>query len=100
MSNSISPEAEATRITGEAAANSKLLRPEQRAAYERDGFVSIQGLVDRDWLDRLRGVTADFVEQSRKLASSTPLFDLEPDHTPEHPRLRRLEYLDLEEETS
>ena len=90
MSNSISPEAEATRITGEAAANSKLLRPEQRAAYERDGFVSIQGLVDRDWLDRLRGVTADFVEQSRKLDSSTPLFDLEPDHTPEHPRLRRL----------
>jgi len=90
VSSPISADPEATRITGGTADAATVLDPQQRTAYERDGFIAIAGLVGRDWLERLRDVTAGFVEQSRKLDSSTPLFDLESDHTAEHPRLRRL----------
>ena len=80
----------ATRITGPAPDRPKVLTAEQRHAYERDGFLALPGLVDEAWLDRLRAATAGFVEQSRALTESTFLFDLEPTHTAEAPRLRRL----------
>jgi len=79
-----------TRITGPAAAGLKLLGPEQRAAYERDGYLALEGLVGQDWLERLRAVTAEFVERSRGLTQSNLVFDLEPDHSAGQPRLRRL----------
>jgi ectoine hydroxylase-related dioxygenase (phytanoyl-CoA dioxygenase family) len=67
-----------------------LLDDSQRKAYDRDGFLVLAGFVDADWLGRLRAVTAEFVEQSRALTESNRLFDLEPDHCAEAPRLRRL----------
>jgi len=60
------------------------------ARFRRDGWIARPGVVDAGWLARLRAVTDEFVEQSRALASSNPVFDLEPDHTSETPRLRRL----------
>jgi ectoine hydroxylase-related dioxygenase (phytanoyl-CoA dioxygenase family) len=81
---------DAFRITAPRPARFKVLTPEQRAAYERDGFLTVPGLVDERWLGRLRAVMAEFVEHSRTLTESNILFDLEPDHTAESPRLRRL----------
>ena len=46
------------------------LSEEQRAAYERQGWLAVPGLVDDAWLDRLRAVIAEFVEQSRALTES------------------------------
>jgi ectoine hydroxylase len=85
----IQPE-DATRITAPPPRRGKVLSPEQRSAYERDGFLAIPGLVGADWLHRLRAVTAEFVAHSRTLTESNVLFDLEPDHTADAPRLRRL----------
>jgi ectoine hydroxylase-related dioxygenase (phytanoyl-CoA dioxygenase family) len=67
-----------------------VLTLEQRAAYERDGYLAVAGLVHAGWLHRLRAVMSEFVEHSRTLTESNILFDLEPDHTAESPRLRRL----------
>jgi ectoine hydroxylase len=79
-----------TRITGPNPARLRVLGPAQRAAYERDGFLALPGFVGTDWLERLRATAASFVEKSRELRESNLIFDLEPDHTPEQPRLRRL----------
>ncbi len=38
----------------------------------------------------LRRVTDEFVEKSRGVTKSGDVFDVEPSHTPEQPRLRRL----------
>lgn len=81
---------DATRITGPMPARLRVLTPAQRAAYERDGFIAIPGLVDAEWLEKLRAVTAEFVEHSRTLTASNVLFDLESDHSAAQPRLRRL----------
>ena len=41
---------ESTRITGPLPESFKILRPEERSAYERDGFVALTGVVDKDWI--------------------------------------------------
>ena len=67
-----------------------VLEEPEAARYEQEGWLTVPGLVDGEWLERLRAVTAEFVDQSRALTASNPLFDLEPDHTAADPRLRRL----------
>ena len=79
-----------TRITCPAPERLRVLTAKQREAYERDGFISIAGLVDPVWLKRLREVTAGFVEESRTADASDRRFDLEPSHSAERPRIRRL----------
>jgi len=83
-------EPDSTRITGAIPESFKVLTADEREAYQRDGFISVSGVVDDEWLSRLREVTAEFVDKTRSMTESTPLFDLEPSHTPENPRLRRL----------
>jgi ectoine hydroxylase len=67
-----------------------VLGAEQVEQFRDQGFLAVPGLVDDEWLARLRAVTAEFVDQSRTLTESNPLFDLEPDHSADEPRLRRL----------
>jgi ectoine hydroxylase-related dioxygenase (phytanoyl-CoA dioxygenase family) len=81
---------EATRITGPLPARLRVLSDAQRAAYEHEGFLVIEGLVPGAWLERLRAVTAEFVDKSRSLVESNAVIDLEPDHSADRPRLRRL----------
>ncbi len=68
----------------------KVLGEAQREAYFRDGYLSIEDFVDKTWLDRLWEVTDAFVEESTGLEKSNEKFDLEPDHSADNPRLRRL----------
>jgi ectoine hydroxylase len=67
-----------------------VLSEAQRERYRHDGFVSVPGLVNEEWLRRLRAVTDEFVEMSRTLTESDILFDLDTGHTADEPRLRRL----------
>ena len=87
MSLSQNPDEDPTRIAL-SRGKTTVLSGEQRERYARDGFLSIEGLVGTDWLERLRTVTAEFVEKSRGLSEATPVFDLEPDHSAKQPRLR------------
>jgi phytanoyl-CoA hydroxylase len=66
------------------------LSAEQIAAYRRDGFVAVDRLLTSAEVAELQQVTDQFVEQSRAVTAHTDVFDLEPGHTPESPRLRRL----------
>ena len=72
----------------------KILTQAQRQQYFDHGYVGVPGLVGEDWLTPLRQVTNEFVEISRTLGSKVQdkdkRFDLEPDHRPEAPRIRRL----------
>jgi ectoine hydroxylase len=68
----------------------RVLDEEQRAHYREEGWLTVPALVDAAWLERLRAVTDEFVEQSRALTESNLLFDLDDGHSAEEPRLRRL----------
>ena len=67
-----------------------LLDPEHHERYRQDGYLLLPSLVDDRWLAELRAAADRFVEASREVTGSTRLIDVEPDHTPEQPRLRRL----------
>ena len=66
------------------------LSESQRAHYQEHGWLAVPGFVDEDWLDRLRAVTDEFLEQSRSLTESNMIFDLDAGHSAAEPRLRRL----------
>ncbi len=68
----------------------RILDRDQREHYFRNGYVGVPGLIGNDWLDPLCELTARYVQASREVTSSNATFDLEPDHTPDSPRLRRL----------
>ena len=67
-----------------------ILSQEQRESYLANGYLLLERVVPQEWIDRLNEVTAEFVERSRLLTRSDAIFDLEPNHTAENPRLRRL----------
>ena len=68
----------------------RVLTQAQRESYFEKGYVLVENVVPDEWIERLREVTNAFVEQSRDITESDAVWDLEPDHTPESPRLRRL----------
>ena len=52
--------------------------------------ILLERIVPDEWLERLRTATSSLVERSRAVTTSDAVFDLEPDHTPDAPRLRRV----------
>ena len=68
----------------------KVLNEEQVRKYEEQGFLGLEAFVGSEWLNKLQGVTQRMIEESRAVTETNDKFDVEPDHTPENPRLRRL----------
>lgn len=67
-----------------------VLSDEQRRFYRDNGYLQLESFVDDTWLAALRAASDEFVEQSRSITASNKVLDVEPDHTAEQPRLRRL----------
>ena len=59
-------------------------------AYDRDGYLGVADVLTRDEVAELASVTDEFVGRSGAVTEHTDVFDLEPGHTAEQPRLRRL----------
>ena len=60
------------------------------ARYNRDGYLVVPDVVSAAEINELRRVTDEFVEASRVATEHTNVFDLEPDHSADQPRLRRI----------
>ena len=67
-----------------------LISDEQRDFYATNGYLQLERFVSQEWLDELQAASQEFVELSRELAESNKVLDVEPGHTSESPRLRRL----------
>lgn len=68
----------------------RVLTREQREFYFANGYLLLERIIPEEWLARLRAATDEMVERSRAIAKSDAIFDLEPDHRPDAPRLRRV----------
>lgn len=68
----------------------KALSQEQVDAYHTYGYIAVADVLTADEVSVLQRVTDEFVERSRAVTEHTDVFDLEPDHTPNKPKLRRL----------
>ena len=67
-----------------------VISAEQQEFYAASGYLQLDSFIVGRWLADLQEASAQFIEQSRSLSKSNRSFDLEPDHSAERPRLRRL----------
>ena len=67
-----------------------VLTPEQRQSFFEDGFLAVEGLVSDEWLECLRQRSDEMIDRSRQYMESNKEYDLSPEHTPDHPYVRRL----------
>lgn len=67
-----------------------MLSKKQIKSYGDNGYLAVENVLTPEEVERLRRVTDAFVEQSRTVVENDDVFDLEPTHTIESPRLRRL----------
>lgn len=68
----------------------RVLTQEQRESYFDNGYVLLEKAIGDEWLERLHAAVDRQVELSRQQTRSGPVFDLEPGHSAEAPRLRRV----------
>ena len=67
-----------------------MLTQEQITSYSKNGFLAVENVLSEQEVADLRRVTDEFVAQSAAFTENTDIFDLEPGHTVEAPRVRRL----------
>ena len=67
-----------------------MLSQEQIAYYHETGYLAVENVLSAAEVADLRRVSDEFVAQSAAFTEHTDVFDLEPGHTPQSPRLRRL----------
>ncbi len=68
----------------------RVLTQAQRAFYFDEGYLLLPSILPAEWVARLRAATDEMVERSRKVTKSDAVWDLEPGHTADAPRLRRV----------
>jgi len=69
---------------------SKVLTRQQREFYFKNGYLILENIIPQEWVNRLRVATDEIVDRSRSMTKSDDVFDLEPGHSADSPRLRRL----------
>ena len=74
-----------------------MLTPDQHAQFARDGAIVAENSFSAEQLAALRAEFSAWVEESRahaaaygQICDGRPRFDLEDDHTPDRPSLRRV----------
>lgn len=70
----------------------KALTDKQRRQYFDSGYLLLPGFLNQQTLASLIEIADQFVEASRGCEKSNDTFDLEPTHSAETPRLRRLSF--------
>jgi ectoine hydroxylase-related dioxygenase (phytanoyl-CoA dioxygenase family) len=59
-------------------------------AYREHGYLVVPELVDPATLAEMRRVIGGFVERARAVTAHDDIYDLEPSHRPDRPRVRRI----------
>jgi hypothetical protein len=67
-----------------------VLTQRQRESYFESGYLLLERIIPTEIIERLRRVTAEKVEETRRLTKSDAVSDLEPGHNANKPKLRRL----------
>jgi ectoine hydroxylase-related dioxygenase (phytanoyl-CoA dioxygenase family) len=84
-----SPDAQ-TRMSEINQAYGVLRDPDQRAAYDRDGFIVVPDLLTEEELTEVRAVITGLIARAADVDTHTDVYDLEPGHTRMAPQVRRI----------
>lgn len=67
-----------------------MLSRQQIEQYRETGWLVVEGILDQTLLAKARGVIAEFVAGAARVSTHDDVYDLEPGHRPEAPRVRRI----------
>jgi phytanoyl-CoA hydroxylase len=67
-----------------------MISDEMVHAYRRDGVIVVPEVLDKSTLEKVRSVLAELVARAASVTEHTDIYDLEPGHSPENPRVRRI----------
>ena len=67
-----------------------MITADQKAAYQRDGFIVVPDLLDAGELVTLRRIIGELVAGAAAVDTHTTVYDLEPGHTAREPKVRRI----------
>lgn len=67
-----------------------MISAKEIAAYHRDGVLVVEDVLDAAQLREARRVVDEFIQKAGAVASHNDVYDLEPGHRPEAPRVRRI----------
>jgi ectoine hydroxylase-related dioxygenase (phytanoyl-CoA dioxygenase family) len=67
-----------------------MLSHEQVAFYRENGYLVVRDVFDGATLEAARRAIADYCEKAHGVTGHTELYDLEPSHRPDAPRVRRI----------
>lgn len=67
-----------------------MLSQQQREFYETNGYLKVEQVVTPSELDELQAVTDQLIDESRQVAQSNEVYDLDRGHGPQDPRLTRI----------
>ena len=68
----------------------KLLSADQRHEFFEDGGIKIDKVLNKELLNKANQEVKVFIENSKKLTNSNSVYDLQSDHSFDHPKLRRV----------
>ena len=67
-----------------------MITQKQLEDYRRDGYVVVDSVLAAATVEKIRSVIAGLVDKAGGVTTHNEIYDLEPTHTPEHPRVRRI----------
>jgi phytanoyl-CoA hydroxylase len=67
-----------------------MITADQKAAYQRDGFIVVPDLLDAGELVALRRIIRELVAGAAAVDTHTAVYDLEPGHSRSDPKVRRV----------
>ena len=68
----------------------KYLTQKDLEFYNQNGYILVDNVLSKEEIKELSDVTDTFVEKSKSVTQNNEDFVLEPGHTAENPKLRRL----------
>jgi ectoine hydroxylase-related dioxygenase (phytanoyl-CoA dioxygenase family) len=68
----------------------KVITAAQRESYFEDGYLHLEGVIPKPWVQRLQTALKEIIEGSRGITQSDRNYVLERGHQAKEPRLRRL----------
>jgi phytanoyl-CoA hydroxylase len=67
-----------------------VITPKQIEFYKENGYIVVEDVVDAATREAMKAVIADLIAKATGLTTHNEIYDLEPSHTPERPRVRRI----------
>ena len=67
-----------------------VITKQQVQSYHDNGYLVVENVLDATMVGRIRNVIAGLAAKAAGLTSHNDVYDLEPTHTPEKPRVRRI----------